>query len=33
MVLHDGTVFGPLAELGYSLGFYGHHRWPVGWAT
>jgi hypothetical protein len=23
--------FGPLASLGYSLGYYGHHAWPIGW--
>jgi hypothetical protein len=33
MLLHDGTVFGPLARLGYSLGYYGHHAWPIGWTT
>jgi dipeptidyl aminopeptidase/acylaminoacyl peptidase len=27
----DGRVFGPLASLGYSLGFYGHHDWPIAW--
>ena len=26
--LRDGRVVGPFAELGYSLGFYGHHAWP-----
>jgi hypothetical protein len=26
-----GRTFGPLANLGYSLGYYGHHDWPVSW--
>jgi dipeptidyl aminopeptidase/acylaminoacyl peptidase len=33
MVRHGATVHGPLARLGYSLGFYGHHAWQIGWAT
>jgi WD40-like Beta Propeller Repeat len=28
----DGRLFGPIASLGYSLGFYGHHDWPFAWA-
>ncbi|HEX6762357.1 MAG TPA: hypothetical protein VF094_06120 [Gaiellaceae bacterium] len=27
MLLDDGTVFGPLARLGYN------HAWPIGWTT
>jgi WD40-like Beta Propeller Repeat len=30
-LVHDGKVFGPLAKLGYSLGYYGHHDWGVEW--
>jgi hypothetical protein len=30
-VLQNGHVFGPLATLGYSLGYYGHHDWDVAW--
>lgn len=30
MLLHGRTVFGPLADLGYSLGYYGHHDWWLG---
>ena len=31
MLRRDGSVFGPLAELGYGLGYYGHHAWRVSW--
>jgi hypothetical protein len=31
MLRRDGTLFGPLADLGYSLGYYGHHAWQVSW--
>jgi hypothetical protein len=31
MLLHGRTLFGPLAGLGYSLGYYGHHDWRVAW--
>jgi hypothetical protein len=31
MLLRGSRVFGPLASLGYSLGYYGHHDWPVRW--
>jgi dipeptidyl aminopeptidase/acylaminoacyl peptidase len=31
MLLHDRRLYGPLANLGYSLGFYGHHAWPIAW--
>lgn len=27
----DGRLLGPLAALGYDLGYYGHHDWPVRW--
>lgn len=30
-VLQNGRVFGPLAHLGYRLGYYGHHNWDVAW--
>ena len=33
MLLYGRSLFGPLASLGYSLGYYGHHRWPIGWTT
>lgn len=26
----NGTLFGPVAFLGYSLGYYGHHAWWLG---
>jgi len=29
MLWRGGTVTGPLAGLGYSIGYYGHHAWPV----
>jgi hypothetical protein len=34
MLLRQGTLFGPMTTLGYSLGFYGHHDWWEGatWA-
>lgn len=30
-LLHGGRATGPIASLGYSLGYYGHHDWPVSW--
>jgi hypothetical protein len=30
MLLRQGILFGPVAPLGYSLGFYGHHAWWLG---
>ena len=30
-VLVGSDLYGPLAELGYSLGFYGHHDWGLAW--
>jgi hypothetical protein len=26
-----GRATGPIASLGYSLGYYGHHDWPFAW--
>jgi len=26
-------VLGPVAQLGYQLGYYGHHNWGLVWAT
>jgi Tol biopolymer transport system component len=31
MLLARKRVYGPLANLGYSLGYYGHHDWSVAW--
>lgn len=31
MVRTRNRIFGPLAELGYSLGYYGHHDWGLRW--
>jgi dipeptidyl aminopeptidase/acylaminoacyl peptidase len=31
MIERNGTVFGPLVSLGYSLGYYGHHEWGIAW--
>jgi hypothetical protein len=33
MVWRDGKTTGPFAELGYSLGYYGHHDWGVAWSA
>lgn len=30
MLLRQGILFGPVANLGYSLGYYGHHDWWLG---
>jgi hypothetical protein len=30
MLLKGGMLFGPVAKLGYSLGYYGHHSWWLG---
>jgi hypothetical protein len=30
MLLRNGILSGPVAQLGYSLGFYGHHAWWLG---
>src|SRR5262249_33121688 len=31
MLLRDGALLGPFANLGYSRGFYGHHDWGLAW--
>ena len=31
MLLRAHTLIGPFANLGYSLGFYGHHNWGLVW--
>jgi hypothetical protein len=31
MVYRRGKVFGPIAQLGYQLGYYGHHDWGLSW--
>jgi hypothetical protein len=31
MVRHDGLLYGPIAQLGYQLGYYGHHDWGLSW--
>jgi hypothetical protein len=33
MLRRDGHTTGPLANLGYSLGFYGHHDWGLRWSA
>jgi dipeptidyl aminopeptidase/acylaminoacyl peptidase len=33
MLLRDGHVFGPLAQLGFGLGYYGHHDWGLRWSA
>jgi hypothetical protein len=33
MLWRDGAVAGPVASLGYSLGYYGHHDWEFAWRT
>jgi hypothetical protein len=33
MLRHAGQTIGPFANLGYSLGFYGHHVWRVEWSA
>ena len=32
-VIVGRDLYGPLAELGYSLGYYGHHNWQLAWQT
>ena len=32
MIVRQGKVLGPLVQLGYQLGFYGHHDWGITWA-
>ena len=31
MLWRGGRFFGPIASLGYSLGYYGHHDWEFSW--
>jgi WD40-like Beta Propeller Repeat len=31
MLWRAGRLFGPIASLGYSLGYYGHHDWELSW--
>jgi hypothetical protein len=31
MVLHHGKLAGPFANLGYAMGYYGHHDWGLAW--
>lgn len=33
MLLRGGALYGPIADLGYSLGYYGHHDWGVRWSA
>jgi hypothetical protein len=33
MLRHAGHTIGPFANLGYSLGFYGHHAWQITWSA
>lgn len=31
MLRTRGRLFGPLKDLGYGLGYYGHHDWGLAW--
>jgi len=31
MLRRHGTLYGPLAQLGYAMGYYGHHDWGLAW--
>jgi hypothetical protein len=33
MLWQAGRATGPFANLGYSLGYYGHHAWPLVWSV
>jgi hypothetical protein len=33
MLLRDGHVFGPIANLGFAIGYYGHHDWQLTWSV
>ncbi|MFL5954842.1 MAG: hypothetical protein ACJ76I_12125 [Gaiellaceae bacterium] len=33
MLLRDGRLYGPIANLGYALGYYGHHDWGLRWSA
>jgi WD40 repeat protein len=32
MIMRHGKVLGSVAQLGYQLGYYGHHDWGLVWA-
>ena len=32
MIMRQGKVLGSAAQLGYQLGYYGHHDWGLAWA-
>jgi hypothetical protein len=31
MIRYNGHLLGPMAQLGYGLGYYGHHDWGLAW--
>jgi hypothetical protein len=31
MIRRHGELYGPVAQLGYALGYYGHHDWGLAW--
>lgn len=31
MIRSHGRLYGPVAQLGYAIGYYGHHDWGVTW--
>jgi Tol biopolymer transport system component len=31
MIRTNGRLYGPVAQLGYALGYYGHHDWGLVW--
>jgi hypothetical protein len=31
MVRSNGRLYGPVAQLGYAMGYYGHHDWGLAW--
>ena len=33
MLLRDSHVLGPVANLGFGMGFYGHHDWQLSWSV
>ena len=33
MIMRRGKVLGTVAQLGYQLGYYGHHDWGLAWGT
>jgi hypothetical protein len=33
MLLRNGRLFGPIAKLGFGLGYYGYHDWQLGWSA